>query len=654
MFINTEQENKITFFNSLFNKSTIIKSIKDFKEEILYKQLETNNFKLFDDEKNIISDNRNILDFKEKTITLRYNNTIVRDHLRWGGTFETLFDILMTADEKNKIIKNILQNKHSIEFIMMFYDSLIEKLDNSRIIAIKKFITYLSSNVNGIHLIDEYLKFRPNNDDINGIDSFTPSTNVNDQLYDSRRFRLFDLHNNKSFWKNIFTNPSAKTMIEWVLKEENKSAISDINLDEMLPSYQVNKTSVDYFIKNPSKIDPLNNNFYLNTNEKSFEVIDNKLHEILKNSNMRRSYMSLYKFIKKILYNMDKYNHTIEYNDWEFIFQNEHCVDIILDKLKEHDTKFNFTKIFCSGVNIKTLVILSKFYNVKEVKLEDILEYSNIDVIKEIFNHTSSLHCIFDKCQKYKNMLNFDNIEDITYTYDFINFIKINPAILSNQYLDSVIIKFLKSSLGTQQISSLGTVEWFYLSKNKSINVIRLLFEEYSFYICVEKSEISKLSNAMMFDYMKIDRNIFWKTLCKNMHQEAIKLICLKMMGISGTENYTNKTIEEVNKEFSNYNNDNKNELNINWIDWELLSLNPSAIHILKLFEEKIVWKSIVKNKSNTQDFLNIINDGINKNKINDKNGTWDNLLANDNPCLIDLILLKVNEHEETVNWSFL
>lgn len=96
--------------------------------------------------------------------------------------------------------------------------------------------------------------------------------------------------------------------------------------------------------------------------------------------------------MNKILYNYDRYEISLLPIYWHYIYQNEHCDDIILAGIEEDKKEINVIKFLTNpNCKIDQIINSSSFEEIKKNKLSrdqqnTILKRSNLDVIKYLMN----------------------------------------------------------------------------------------------------------------------------------------------------------------------------------------------------------------------------------------------------------------------------
>ena len=610
--------------------NNIVNNYEEFFSTIVGNSVKSINYSLLIDD--IEVKNHNIIKhfYNRNIIIVIFNDK--KDYIRWFENNAKDFYLLYSRRlNVNEVKKNIMLNKNSISFLIELKDQYPIDLKS------------LSGNENGIDLLNSYIM-----DDNN--------------KYSITKFVHHGLNNVKTL-EFIFKNPNASRLIEWIIERLNSEhrdyVYFNFNSQEeekkIFNSFALNKISPHYFYLNFSKITFIAfENFSYNSNINSLEVIKHVLDRypniFLDNIDLRNSYLENYQFIENILYDYDKYHLSIKEIDWRYICRNEYCKYTILKKIEEEKININLVK-FINNQNFDYTTIYEKAKNIFDDDLKNIILKNSTNISHFLLNLSKDNleHIIPSEIIKF--------VPNIEYTEKFLIFIQDNTIILKNPGLYKHILKILDDN----QINYyLYEKFWTNISKNPNKKIIKKLLA--NFYTKIDWEEMSKQANAINYLLNKNSiRNINWNSLCANNSEKAIKILYLKILrenkdDIVLLNNMVESTLRELELEIENIDDEKINISDLKWINWEYLSLNSFAIVILNKYRDKIIWENLVKNKSEHCYLYNLIMYGYNiPNLFTEK--IWNNLLANDNPVVFELIMIKLkyqkkNQPMTKLNWE--
>ena len=593
-----------------------------------------------------IENNLNTKHNETNTLTILNVN---KTYIRWfNEAQESFYDKYLSKlsqySQYNELIKNITINKNAISLLYNHSDLLN--------------LIYLPLNINGICLLNMYLK----NDEGN---------------YTMEKINMYKL-NIPEFWKNVFSNNDALELILFYFYIY-KNHTDRTYINEILPYFASNKKSIEYFTDNINNInEDIYQHVFLKFAENKNPEILNVIKMFVKNFNkkhnnsifnltddngitsIKNNYLINHQFIVTIIHDYDIYKLYVLNKDWNFICMNRHCDNIILNRHKEDEFIIDL-------VDFITNPIFS--YEIYNDKLKIIFDSELIDILDNDENIIKILLNLNENIIKFLLNLNENVIAKIlkiipfriinfvltsNYTDEFKEYIIKNPIILRNPFLDENILILLNSGIAYYRYTNVMKN----LSKNPSILIISKLFSDSKQYI--NWSEMSKQTAAINYLFTSENINyIVMESLCENCSEQAIKLIYLKILD----PNINNKllldelylyTIKDIENQIENIDITKINNPRLIWIKWEYLSSNPLAIILLNKFKDKIIWKNVVQNKSEHPMLYSILMHGYDIPKLFDEE-IWNNLLANDNPIMIDFIIRKVKYQTMTVsNWSHL
>ena len=569
----------------------------------------------------VIKDEEKIENYYGCNITIIvYNDS--KSYIRWfKGDYKMFYDLYKTTLNNYVIRRDIASNRNSIFFLSSYKSNYQIEL------------TSLSKNVNGVKLLNSYIM------DDNG-------------NYSIIKFIEHRLNNITSLC-NIFSNPNSCELINWIIDRLNDKHEEHTNflfnreeLECIFNSYATNENSISYFFSFFHFNDAIMylstfENISKNSNLKSLKLIKfivNKNPNILNYDNIKEAYLSNYPFIKEILDNYDLFGLKVIESDWKFIYKNEYCTSYIISRYDEKKINIDLFKFITN----QEFNAVKYYHTIHYIKMNYDSELNNI------MKKQDNVICLLSKLSK-------DNIKEII-TFDIINFldyIEISESfILKNPALDEHILNILEiENFDYNRYKNF----WKNISKNPSMLIIDKLFTK--FFHKIDWVEMTKQPNANNYLFTKKNiKNIIWDSLCHNYSEEAIKLIYLTILNdhleIIHLKNLYNFTLQNLEIKIENIKNDKINK-HI-WIKWKYLSLNPLAVVLLNKCKDKIIWKNVVKNKSEHYILYNIIMYGYNIPNLFDEE-IWNNLLSNDNPIMIDFIMKKVKYQTMTdLNWSHL